>query len=291
MMYIQIRTFGKLQIHNSESKTIVSDFPTRFVGELLVFLLLHPNVKHDRLKLIALFWPDCSENLGRGRLNTTLWRLRNIFEFLGFPAKDLFISSNNYVFFKPHVSIRSDFIEFQELLDEITGDIKSDKKEFFLKASVNIYKGDFCEGIYTDWCLVERERLNRLYLRSLSHLMRLYIEKEDYECAIDVGQRILQNDPLREEVHRALMMCYFSIGMYIEGARQFQRCQQLLLDEMGIAPMLETVQFYEKLVSAQHSLLSQQEDQIIPNFELQEAVGQLILANKNLRNVLEKYEF
>jgi DNA-binding SARP family transcriptional activator len=75
------------------------------------------------------------------------------------------------------------------------------------------------------------------------------MEQEAYDEAIEVCQRILDLDSLREEVHRALMVCYAETGRRGDGIRQFQQCANLLLDELGIFPLPETINIYKSMIS------------------------------------------
>jgi len=43
--------------------------------------------------------------------------------------------------------------------------------------------------------------------------MYCYIRQNEYQEAIEVGQTLLDNDPLREEIHRALIYCYGFLGL------------------------------------------------------------------------------
>lgn len=80
--------------------------------------------------------------------------------------------------------------------------------------------------------------------------MACYIDLGVIEKALDVGHAILDMYPLREEVHRALINCYRMIGHRCEAARQFQRCANLLLQELGIFPLPETIQAYRSIIAA-----------------------------------------
>ena len=42
--------------------------------------------------------------------------------------------------------------------------------------------------------------------------MHLLMEQGEYREAVRVGRRILECDPLREEVHRAIMRCHHRLG-------------------------------------------------------------------------------
>jgi DNA-binding SARP family transcriptional activator len=93
---------------------------------------------------------------------------------------------------------------------------------------------------YEDWCIVERERLQTLYLRALAKLMAYKTEQAEYDVAIDCARRILGCDPLREEVHRDLMRLHLNAGQPAAALRQYRLCESLLRDELAVEPAPET---------------------------------------------------
>ena len=246
MNYLWIDTFGALQLRSPEET--VSHFPTQHSKELLVFLLLNPNVKHTRLKLITLLWPDISERKGRGRLNTELWRLRTLLRQVGVSPEGLLQTDREFINFTPDEFVAVDCVQFKLLTDQATAVSDFKIKEPLLYKAADLYKGDFCEDIFSDWCVMERERLGRMYLRVLGQLMCCALECNAYQEAITYGERILQSDPLREEVHRTLMICYVGLGLFPDAARQFHLCAQLLWEELGVLPLPETVALFDRLL-------------------------------------------
>jgi DNA-binding SARP family transcriptional activator len=138
---------------------------------------------------------------------------------------------------------------FQEHLGAAKTALSNEAKASHFRAAEDLCDGELLEEIYSDWCLIERERLARLRLYGLGQLAACYMEQEAYDEAIEVCQRILDLDSLREEVHRALMICYAETGRRGDGIRQFQQCANLLLDELGIFPLPETIDIYKSMIS------------------------------------------
>ncbi|MCP4361111.1 MAG: hypothetical protein GY796_24145 [Chloroflexi bacterium] len=270
---------------------VVNRFPTRYVEELLGFLLLNPHVEHSRLKLIDLLWPDCAEKQGRGRLNTTLWRLRTLFDTLDVSHDTLLHTTRGWVSFKPDSLMQADFELFEKCAQKAQFENDFDEREHLLHQAVAEYQGDFCEGIYTDWCLIERERLARLHLRLLGQLMHCLLQRGEYEAAAEMGQHILQMDPLREEVHRAVMLCYKNLGWHTKAIKQFQICSDLLALELRVVPMPETAVLFNQVISertrhVQTDLLTHDPLQD----ELQAAFVQFQSASDRLNKLLARYK-
>ena len=165
MNYLWIDTFGTLQLRSETAR--VSHFPTQHAKELLVFLLLHPKAKHNRLKIISLLWPDSPEDKGRGRLNTELWRLRTLFKQIDILPEEILHTDRDSVTFSPNKYVLIDCEPFKILAIQAIKKADTDTKEAILCKAATFYTGDFCEDIFTDWCILERERLPRIYLTVL----------------------------------------------------------------------------------------------------------------------------
>jgi DNA-binding SARP family transcriptional activator len=285
---LRIRALGKLQLQHEE--WVVSSFPTHHVEELLGYLLLFPRTKHSRLKLIDLLWPDCSEEQGRGRLNTAVWRLRSLFQNLQYTADDFLVTSRDWISLIPQPDTQIDFVTFQWCERQARTSIDPVRQQEQLEQAVALYHGDFCEGIYADWCLLERERLARLHLRLLGELMFCAMQQGAYETAVELGQHILQIDPLREEVHRALMHCYRRLGLYAQAIRQFHLCTNWLQSELRIMPLPETITLFTEIAAEQTIGLRQRPETTDPQAaELQEAVFQLQKASERVSSLLVKF--
>src|SRR5207249_2495058 len=69
-----------------------------------------------------------------------------------------------------------------------------------------------------------------------------------YNEALAWGQRILEIEPLQEEVHREMIRIYLESGERALALRHYERCCELIEAELGVAPMEETRALYVKIV-------------------------------------------
>ncbi len=289
MARLQVHVFGKLRL--SFGASTVESFPTRRVEELLGFLLINRNARHSREKLIDVLWPDVPLSNGRASLSTTLWRLGAVFQKVDLPLQDYVRSGRDWITFETSKPIVIDADEFARHIALADGAADLGTREHALRQAIALYQGVFCDGIYAEWCLLERERLERCYLRALGQLMSLLIERGDYQEAVDRGRAILQLDPLREEVHRALMRCYWRMGRRAEGVRQFMSCARLLQRELQILPMPETIDLYRGMVEDKLGEL-QRTDLAFngENLEIQQAFADFLMAAERLSSILDRVQ-
>ncbi len=289
MAALRVRVFGKLHMQNGE--TSLSTFPTRRVEELFGYLLLNQGAQLPREKLVDTLWPDLEFSNGRANLSTALWRLRGVFNKVGMPADEILKSTRDWISFDPPFSVGLDLAEFKHHLAtaESAEDIRSREQAY--RAATALYAGHFCEGIYAEWCLLAREQLERQYLHAQGQVMGGLIQLREYEEAIIIGQDILLHDPLREEVHRAVMGCFWNLGQRARAVRQFQRCARLLQTELQILPMQETINLYRQIVEDRFDTLRLDGRESGPyNQELKAAFQTFLMAAEDLDTLLDLVE-
>jgi DNA-binding SARP family transcriptional activator len=247
MPHLQVYALGRLRLQCGQVE--VSSFPTRQVEELLAYLLLNQGAHHSREKLIEILWPYSSPTNARARFSTVLWRLRTVFDHVGASMDDYLQVARDWIAFVPALPISFDAADFEALLNQTLTAGTGGRQEEMLRTAVTLYQGDLCEGIYADWCLLERERIARFYLRAIGQLMACLIQRQEYDEAVSLGAEILQIDPVREEVHRTLMYCYWQMGQPARALHQFDACKQLLAEELKALPMPETVTLYRQIMA------------------------------------------
>lgn len=247
---IHISLFGHVQV--THDNLVASEKPTPTIQALLAYVILERRDLVPREYIASLFCGDCDEARARGRLSTMVWRLRRVLEPPG-------IARGTYLITEPTTHIGFNW-DSPHHIDAI---LFRDKAESALSQPVHLlqqatvdelvgilplYRGELLEGFYFDWVLHERERLRHLYLESIAHLMRYFKAHSCYGQCIEYCQKILDLDPLREEIHREMMLLYTLAGQRIQALRQYEACRSTLEAELGIPPMEETHRLYHQIV-------------------------------------------
>jgi DNA-binding SARP family transcriptional activator len=285
---LQINAFGRLNLSYNGNKVV--SFPTRVTEELLSYLLLNPYIEHSREKLGFLLWPQSDVDQSRPQLSTTLWRLRKTFSRAGVKDKDYIVSGRDWVAFSPKNPPQLDFKRFEDGVTYAQEISNLAEREEALKAAIDLYQGDLFEGNYANWCLVERERLSRQYLRALGQLMGCQMERDDFEAAIDTGNQIVRRDFLREEVHRALMYCYWVTNQRDRAVKQFHQCTHNLKKELQIMPMPETIVLYQQIVVDRWKGTTERIENVNILNQFWQAFNQFEEAGKRLNDLMNTLE-
>lgn len=295
---LHIALFGNVRITFNDRQ--LAEKVTRTAQTLLAYLLIQRHRSHSRDVLAALLWGDRDEAHAHSCLNTALWRLRGLLEPQGI-ARGTYLATNaaGEVGFNPHGHYWLDVAVFEAQLSRVLAqpiamvqpvDIAA------LRDALDLYTGDLLDGLYADWVLRERERLRGLYLSGLTYVMEYYQLHAAYAEGLVCAQQILRHDPLREEIHRAVMRIYLQTGQRALAIRQYEQCRDILAAELGIPPMEETEALYARIVLPATAAESQPLPAAPPP-ALKQSLPQLMLAihacdqaREQLRLALEALE-
>ncbi len=209
---------------NEHAEILIPNTTTR---ALLAYLIAYRERPHTRDLLSGLFWPDLPETLARRRLTQALWQIRR---FLA--PHPVVLTEGDTVRLDPALPLRLDVAEFEQYA---TSDAAQE-----IACAVALYRGEFLNGYYDDWLLVERERLRELFLVALERLIVACKAQGDYQHALTYARRLVAEDPWRESAHCEVMRLYHLLGQDAEALKQYQVCRQILADELGVDPAPET---------------------------------------------------
>lgn len=207
---------------------------------LLAFLVTHRDQPQPRLRLAAMFWPALPESRARRTLNNVLWRLRVALGECDSSGAYV-LTEGETVQFNGQAPFGLDVREFERLTGVLkeTGDAAwhlSSEQLREVEAAVALYRADFLEGIYDDWCEPHRERLRERHLLALDVLSQTYRQGGRADLALHVARQMVQADSYRESAHRRLIESCVAVGQGAEAKVHFERYQAIWRDELGLAP-------------------------------------------------------
>jgi DNA-binding SARP family transcriptional activator len=230
---LQFRVLGPLDIRCGDRE--LPKPPTLKSQSLLAYLVLHRDQPQPRERLAGMFWGDRPERKARRSLTTALWHIRRCL-----PQEDLILSDSHTVQFDPQSDLWLDVEEFEA---QASGDDTAS-----LLSAVALYRGDFLDRFYDDWIISERYRVEALFLEALRRLM---VDREtggEHQAALATARRLLRRDSLREDAHRLAMRAYCRLGQRNAALEQYHRCREIVLEELGAEPMVETTELYQAIL-------------------------------------------
>ncbi|MEA2008866.1 MAG: BTAD domain-containing putative transcriptional regulator, partial [Chloroflexota bacterium] len=239
--HFYIRLLSPIQVE--QNNQLVQGFESRKALALLGYLAAQ-NCPVSREKIVAIFWGEKTEKLGRGNLRRVLHNLNQILPGC--------LKSDRYTLqLKRSPVCQCDIDLFTQF--EKQSQLSTQAQ------AIDLYKGDFMEGLYLDncpefetWLTTEQEHWRQRVARILDSLVIDHGQRGEYESALDFAQRLLSLTPWRESAHRQLMTLFARNGQRSEALRQYQHCQQMLADEFSAEPAPETTELYQQIQSAEN---------------------------------------
>ena len=242
----QLRFLGPVQIERDGEP--VRGFESRKALALLAYLAVEGQPV-PRERLVDLFWEDKTEAQGRNNLNWVLHRLsthlpgclqadRHTVQFLGEGAE---------------CTYWLDLDSFEEL------EAQSDPAS--LAAAVELYRGEFLEGLYLKgcpefelWQVRERERWRRRAAGVLNQLVVHYGRQGEVEQGLRFVRHLLELEPWREEAHRGVMRLLALDGQRSAALAQYETCRRMLDEELGVEPSEATERLYTQIQAGELEL-------------------------------------
>ncbi len=244
---VRVQCLGQLRVFVGDSEIPAEQWVSSKARDLLAYFVTFRRESVSAERAMEALW---AEKIGRSKtaFHTALYRLR---QALRSPeqspeAKFVVVEGGEYRLDTARFTVDVD--DFDTALATIRAARPEDKAVNYERA-LALYGGDYLTQLYYDWAAPERQRLRVAYLVTLRALAALRATSGDYEAAITLTQRALQVDPLLEEAHCDLMRHYAALGQRNALMRHYQTLQQLLHDELGVAPLPATQALYATLLA------------------------------------------
>jgi DNA-binding SARP family transcriptional activator len=223
----------------------------RSAAHTLALLAMVPEEQRSRTRMATQLFADCPESVARRRLSTALWRLRT--ELRTTVGHEVIDSANgSVVSLHPDVELRVDAQEFRELVTPVLhrapGTLTEPDAQV-LEAAAASYTGALLESVDDAWVVAERGSLANLFLTVLDHLVQYHGLHGNTAAVTAYAAKAVETEPLREDLHRHVMLAFHQVGRPDLADRQFEMCRLALLRELGADPMPETVALHTRITA------------------------------------------
>ena len=253
VLMVQIYLLGRF--HATYADQALPGLEASKAQELFAYLLLHRHRPHTREMLIDYIWGDYTKDQAQKGLRQALWQLQSAFNGQNGNLHDALLQVDTaWVQSNPTGAFWLDVAVLEAsytLVQGIPGRSLTAEHAQSLATAVQLYTGDLLEGCYQDWCLLERERLQQIYLVLLDKLMGYDETQGNYELALAYGERILYYDRAREQTHRKLMQIHCLAGNRTGALRQYDACVAALATELAVKPAKRTEALYQAIKADQ----------------------------------------
>lgn len=226
-----IQLFGQFRLCRGDAPVPLE---SARVESVLAFLLLHRGQPQPRQRVAFALWPDSTEAQALTNLRHVLHTLRR-----SVPEIDRHIEATTRTLrWRPDAPYRLDVADFEAA---VAGEAWQDV--------VESYAGELLAGRDDDWVEEERARLRRGYLDAVERLVATAEARGDLAGAVRHAERLLAEEPLREETYRVLMRLHDARGDRTRAVRVYHQCAAALDQDLGVEPAAETRATYDALLA------------------------------------------
>jgi DNA-binding SARP family transcriptional activator len=222
-------------------------FARRKARSLLKLLALRPGYQLHRYQAMDLLWPQLSPRGAAAQLYKAVHQVRQAFVtvYPELPPETLLEIRGEVLSLKAPGGIHTDVHAFEELAQAAI----RDRDLNLLQNAVAAYRGDLLPtDLYEEWTVEYRDALQERFLELLVKLGEAYLAAGYPAEAGDVFRQVLTREPTREEAHRGLMRVHAARGSTARALHQYQRCKEILVDELGVDPSAETTRLYQDIL-------------------------------------------
>ena len=235
----QLNLLGGWSLTGPDGSDLV--LPTRKDRQLLAYLATQHGRPHSREKLASLLWADRAEEQARDSLRQSLAALRRTFRAVGLDA----LKSDRNEASLDRALLSIDVVTFAA---GCIGSVPS-------AALAGLYRGPLLEGLeastpeFERWVTQERLRFSAMAEQLVCTASISVLAPGDSEAALQLGRRLLAEDPTLESVYRATMRICDVRGDRVSALKVYAICRETLRAELGVEPDHETEKLYRDILT------------------------------------------
>jgi LuxR family maltose regulon positive regulatory protein len=249
---LSVNVLGAVEIFRDPARTFAADaWVTRRARDILCFIASRRHRRVSKDTIIDTFWGEADFGSVEKNFHPTISHIRKALNS-NQPLKQNFLLYRDGDYqLNPEFSYRIDTEEFDRLVSEGDAARRAREQETFVAAyeeAAALYRGEFMQGSYDEWAEEQRSYYREQYLRLLEVLAQTAQKAEDWSRALSLSQRILREDPFREDVYCHCMRAHAAQGNRVAVREQFDTLRRLLRKELGVEPAAETQKVYRELL-------------------------------------------
>ncbi|MGZ6236192.1 MAG: BTAD domain-containing putative transcriptional regulator [Syntrophales bacterium] len=255
LCHINLETLGGFRLFRGLTAIEEKEWDGYLPKFLLKAIVTHGSRQVPKDQLIEALWPEVAPQCGERNFKITLHRLRKVLE----PDMDRTFGSS-YVYLKANLICLDEELCKTDLDDFLSFCRRGEKKEkegdieaalLLYNNAIDLYKGDFLsEELYTSWIDTKREELRKLYIILLHKIADIQEKRGTSKVAIDCYKKIIQIDPLLEQVYQKLMILYSKRHMQTEAIKVYKDCRKSLREGLDADPEALTTSIYMKIMES-----------------------------------------
>jgi LuxR family transcriptional regulator, maltose regulon positive regulatory protein len=239
---IRIRTLGQFAVERDGEADKPARKESRKPLDLLKLLLASGGkavaVKH----LCAELWPDAEGDAARNSFDNALHRLRKLMggdRHVQLQAGGLTLDAASC--WTDVAALSTCLAQMETCLGKPASDAGAAELLMLVDRALTLYQGDFLAGEDSLPNVQQaRERIRARWTRQLGEAGAHLQASGQPAQAAQIYQRVVEQQPLAEDIYRRLIQCLIAQGRPAEAYEAYRRCRQQLSVVLGLKPAPET---------------------------------------------------
>lgn len=250
---LTINLLGPVEIVRDRARPMAADaWTTRRARDILCFIISRRHHRASKEIIIDTFWGENDFEAVEKNFHPTVSHIRKALNS-NQPLKQNFLLYRDGDYqLNPEFSYSIDTEEFERLMAD--GESARRERDFTrcidcYQHAIDLYRGEFMQGSYDPWVEEQRVYYKEQYLRMMEALAAVAQKTEDWTRSLQLAQRILRDDPFREDIHCMIMRAHAALGNRVAVKEQYESLRGLLQKELGVEPAQQTQKSYQELVN------------------------------------------
>jgi SARP family transcriptional regulator, regulator of embCAB operon len=183
-------------------------------------------------------------------LSALISKLRALLASAGIPDVALTASFGHYQLLLP-ADVWIDLEAASEAIDRAESALRGDKPREawgWAQVAYQISRRPFLMGEEGPWVTLKRSELRDVLVRAHECLSEPSIWHTEPEYAVKHAKEAVAIEPFRETSYQLLMRAHAAVGNRAEALRVYERCRNLLSEELGVSPSPQTEAVYLEIL-------------------------------------------
>jgi SARP family transcriptional regulator, regulator of embCAB operon len=228
-------------------------FPGRQGRLLFAYLVAEYGRPVPRDELAEALWGDAPPATWDKALSVLVSKLRGVLSESGVDGASALTAAFGCYQLELPAGTWVDVLAAESAAKEAEGFLETDELESATAAAAlaeSVTRSPFLPGDDGPWVEEKRRELAEVRARALSALAEASIRTDKAAEAVRWAGLAVEAEPFRESGYRRLMEAHVAAGNRAEALRVYERCRQLLAEELGAYPSPETEAIYRSLLDA-----------------------------------------
>jgi len=250
MYHFECSYLGGLEIKDRHGQVFTPDWRTSRAKILFIMLSGNHPKGFTKEELLNACWSQKKVNRAVHSLQVEVSSLRKMLHELvdsEFESDDVILYRDGYYSLNPRLFIKKDVQQFETLVREAMvreSTERAQSKRLYAQAW-EMYRGDFCGDLSTDWCASMRAHYRQMAVNVLKKLAQFDLGEKNPGEALTFYQKAHLLDEYDEAIHIGIMRCMVALKDNDGVQKQYQLLVKTLRELDVSAPSREATEIYE----------------------------------------------